>query len=156
MTDVTAYASPFERLIARIIDKVVITLPIFLWFGTPGNEKTVEIIGGAVLLVVIVLLNVLWGGQTVGKRMMKIRIQSNSGQPLNALHYLLREFLFTLYPLYLVTNPIVQTGWLFWMLTTMVLILMYGRGIHDHLAKTVVAKTVTVTVNPDPSVNPKP
>lgn len=142
MIDLTAYASPFERLIARIIDKVVITLPVFLWFGPQGNQKTVETIGGAIMLVAIVLLNVIWDGQTVGKHLMKIRIQSNSGSKLNFFHYLLREFLFTLFPIYLITQPLVQVCWLFWMLTTMALILMYGRGIHDHLVKTVVIRTV--------------
>lgn len=149
MIDVKAYASPFERLIARIIDKVVITLPVFLWFGADGNQKTVETIGGAILLVAIVLLNVLWDGQTVGKRMMKIRIRANDGGSLHPGQYLLREFLFTLFPLYLLAHPLVQMGWLFWMLTTMVLILMYGRGIHDHLVKTVVVRTVAPAIPTD-------
>lgn len=135
------YASPFERLIARIIDKVVITAPIYLWFGTQNNQKMIEAIGGGVLLVVIIILNLLWDGQTVGKKVMKIKIGSNKGEKLHFGHYLLREFCFTLFPVYLITNTVVQTAWLFWMLTTMVLVLMYGRGIHDFLAQTTVVKT---------------
>ncbi|MCL5780789.1 transporter [Desulforamulus profundi] len=135
------YASPFERLIARIIDKVVITLPIYLWFGFNSNLKTVDYIANGILLVAIVLLNVLWNGQTVGKKVMKIRIQSYQEKKLHIGHYLLREFAFTLYPFYLLTQPIIKTGWLFWMLSTIVLILMYGRGIHDFAARTVVVRT---------------
>ncbi|SHK22293.1 RDD family protein [Desulforamulus aeronauticus] len=144
------YASPFERLIARIIDKVVITLPVFLWFGGQSSQK-VEVIGGGILLVAIVVLNVLWDGQTVGKRIMKIRIQSNKEAPLNAGHYLVRELFFTIYPVYLLSNSIIQTTWLFWMLTTMVLILMYGRGLHDFIAHTHVVKATVVNVTENPN-----
>ncbi|MCL5289819.1 MAG: RDD family protein [Bacillota bacterium] len=135
------YASPFERLIARIIDKVIITLPVYLWFGFQSNQVIIETIAGGILLVAIVLLNVVWDGQTVGKKAMKIRIQSNQNKKLHAGHYLLREFAFTLYPFYLMTQPIIQTSWLFWMLSTIVLILMYGRGIHDFAARTIVVRT---------------
>ncbi|ABO48997.1 RDD domain containing protein [Desulforamulus reducens MI-1] len=140
MNDVS-YASPFERLIARIIDKVVITLPVYLWFGTQNNQRMLETIGGGILLVTIVLLNLLWDGQTVGKRVMKIKIDTANGDKLHLGHYLLREFSFTIYPVYLLTYPVIKTVWMFWMLTTMVLILMYGRGIHDMLARTMVVKT---------------
>ncbi|GAB6181673.1 hypothetical protein JCM14036_29920 [Desulfotomaculum defluvii] len=139
--DTNTYASPFERLVARVIDKVVITAPIYLWFGTQNNQRTIEAIGGATLLITIVILNLLWDGQTVGKRIMKIRIGSYKGQNLHLGHYLLREFSFTLFPVYLLTYPVIQTAWMFWMLTTMVLVLMYGRGIHDFLAQTTVIKT---------------
>lgn len=144
--DEVTYASPFERLIARIIDKVIITMPIFLWFGGYTNQRLVEAIGGGLLLMTIVLLNLLWDGQTVGKRVMKIKIQSYAGNKLNIGHYLLREFSFTIYPLYLLTLPLIKTVWMFWMLSTIVLILMYGRGIHDHLAKTMVVRTVAADV----------
>lgn len=142
------YASPFERLIARIIDKVVITLPVFLWFGGQSNLR-VEAIGGGLLLVAIVLLNVLWDGQTVGKRIMKIKIQSAGTSKLSVGHYLVRELFFTVYPVYLLSNTFIQTTWLFWMLTTMVLILMYGRGLHDFIARTQVVKTTAVVVEGD-------
>ena len=142
------YASPFERLIARIIDKVVITLPVFLWFGEQSTQM-VEVIGGGILLVAIVVLNVLWDGQTVGKRFMKIKIQSNKEGKLNIGHYLVRELFFTVYPVYLLSNSIIQTTWLFWMLTTIVLILMYGRGLHDFIAHTQVVKTTVVSVPED-------
>lgn len=140
MTEIS-YAAPFERLIARIIDKVVITLPVYLWLS--GEQKTMEAIGGGILLVTIVLLNYFWDGQTVGKRVMNIRIQSSTGGRLNMLHYLWREFTFTLYPFYVywLSNAVFRFGWLFWMLTTIVLVLMYGRGIHDFLSGTVVART---------------
>ncbi|SHE93399.1 RDD family protein [Desulforamulus putei] len=140
------YASPFERLIARIIDKVVITLPIYLWFGFHGNQKIIETIAGGILLASIVLLNVLWNGQTVGKKVMKIRIHSYQDKKLHMGHYLLREFAFTLYPVYLLTHPVIKTSWLFWMLSTIVLILMYGRGLHDFAARTMVVKTQANTV----------
>ncbi|AQS58181.1 RDD family protein [Desulforamulus ferrireducens] len=142
------YATPFERLIARIIDKFVITLPVFIWFGGQSNLM-VEAIGGGILLVAIVVLNVLWDGQTVGKRVMKIRIQSNGTTKLTAAHYLVRELFFTVYPVYLLANTLVQTAWLFWMLTTMVLILMYGRGLHDYIARTQVVKVNAVVVEDD-------
>lgn len=149
MTEIN-FATPFERLIARIIDKVVITLPVYLW--VTGDQKSVEIIGGGILLVTIVLLNHFWDGQTVGKRVMNIKIQSYTGSKLNILHYLLREFTFTLYPVYLLTNGVVRTGWLFWMLTTIALILMYGRGIHDFLAKTTVVRTESHAIHRNPKV----
>lgn len=137
------FATPFERLIARIIDKVVITLPVYLWFGIGNNRQYVEAIGGGVLLVCAVLLNCLWDGQTVGKRVMKIRITSATGNKLTVLHYLCREFILTLYPVYLLTHPVVRTLWMFWMLSTILLVMVYGRGIHDFGVKTIVVKAVS-------------
>lgn len=134
------YATPFQRLIARIIDKVVITAPIYIWFGFQDNQTTVETIGGFVLLITIIILNLRWDGQTVGKRLMKIRIRSKNGEQLHFVHYLLREFSFNLFPIYLITNQIVQTVWMFWMITSIVLIIKFRRGIHDFLAQTVVVK----------------
>jgi len=133
-------ATPFERLIARIIDKVVITAPVFLWFIGRPDQKMTETIGGGILLVCVVLLNCLWDGQTVGKRMMKIKISSPTGGKLNIARYLLREFAFTIYPVYLLTQPLVRTAWFVWMMATIMLVLFYGRGLHDLVAKTVVVK----------------
>lgn len=101
----------------------------------------IEPIAGAILLIYVVLLNYLWDGQTVGKRFMKIRITSHTGGKLNIFNYLLRELTFNLYPLYLITHTWVTTGWTIWMIATSLLILQYGRGLHDMFGKTMVIKT---------------
>ncbi|RYD03938.1 hypothetical protein N752_17805 [Desulforamulus aquiferis] len=100
----------------------------------------------------MVLLNYLWDGQTVGKRFMKIRVVSYEGGKLNIFHYLIRELTFNLYPIYLLTHSWIKTGWTIWMIATILLILQYGRGLHDMFGRT---KVITEAVEADVQGNKK-
>ena len=98
-------AGPFRRLPAFLIDfflrmALVIALAFILvvisWFNLIG--------GGAILGISFVFgfllewlyggfLESYWNGQTVGKRLMGIRVISTDGQPINGVQAMMRNFL---------------------------------------------------------------
>jgi uncharacterized RDD family membrane protein YckC len=96
-------AGPFRRLPAYLIDVAVKVVAIFLLimlnvaFGFVGQFG----LGVAVGLVAWFLLDwfygglfeTFWNGQTPGKRMMRIRVVSDEGQPINGWQAVLRNFL---------------------------------------------------------------
>lgn len=139
--DNTAYASVFERLIARVIDKIIVTAPLYLILTGPMDRITKDAIMGCALLVYVVALTYLWNGQTPGKKIMKIKIASAKDQKLSLGHYAWREITFNLFPLFLIQNQVIQALWMIWILTSVGLIIKGDRGIHDFAAKTVVIST---------------
>ncbi|HVX09847.1 MAG TPA: RDD family protein [Pirellulales bacterium] len=96
-------AGPFRRLPAYLIDvavkvlAVIVLLMLNVAFGIVGQVG----IGVAVGLVAWFLLDwfygglfeTYWNGQTPGKRMMRIRVVSDEGQPINGWQAVLRNFL---------------------------------------------------------------
>jgi uncharacterized RDD family membrane protein YckC len=97
-------AGPFRRLPAFLIDVAVrvgviaILLFVFLMaFGAIGMAG----VGFGVWLVVYFVLDwfygglfeTYWNGQTPGKRLMRIRVVSDEGQPINGWQAVLRNFL---------------------------------------------------------------
>jgi uncharacterized RDD family membrane protein YckC len=93
-------AGPFRRLPAFIIDLLlrsvallIISIPLFWIFDFP--------IGLAATLLAFFLsawfygglLETYWNGQTVGKRLMGIRVLSTDGQPINGLQAMMRNVL---------------------------------------------------------------
>jgi len=98
-------AGPFRRLPAFIID---LLLRIGIWFalificGLIGvlNSGT-GMLGIAFVFIVLFvmewlyggLLETFWNGQTIGKRVMGIRVLSTDGQPINGLQAMLRNIL---------------------------------------------------------------
>lgn len=97
-------AGPFQRLPAFIIDKVVQFGAIGVGFlvlglafalaGLPGMG-----FGAAMVVYFLVswfyggLFETFWNGQTPGKRLLKLRVLSADGQPINGLQAVLRNVL---------------------------------------------------------------
>ena len=97
-------AGPFRRFSAFVIDFVLRAAVIFaLWFvilifGAPFG-------GGYFAATVVIvtlfvsewfyggLLETYWNGQTVGKRMMSIRVLSTNGQPIDGMQGIMRNIL---------------------------------------------------------------
>jgi uncharacterized RDD family membrane protein YckC len=82
-------ASAGVRVIARAIDIVISVIAAFLVLVGLGllNDATVTIIAGsvigfAVLLGYPVLMEAFWGGRTLGKAMMKLRVVRADGAPI--------------------------------------------------------------------------
>jgi uncharacterized RDD family membrane protein YckC len=97
-------AGPFQRLPAYIIDKVLQFTSMFFLFLVIGIAF--DLIGlsgvGAGLAIVGYFLitwfyggvfETLWNGQTPGKRLMRLRVLTVEGQPINALQAVLRNVL---------------------------------------------------------------
>lgn len=97
-------AGPFRRLPAYLLDVffrvatvVVLLLFIMLLAGAVGQPG----IGAGVWLIIWFLLDwfygglfeAFWNGQTPGKRLMRIRVVSDEGQPISGLQAVLRNLL---------------------------------------------------------------
>ena len=99
-------AGPFRRLPAYLIDLALRV--VVLWFGFVFATVVFGLIGlpevgigiGLILMFAVVwlyggLFETYWNGQTPGKRLMQIRVQSIEGQPISGLQAVLRNVLRT-------------------------------------------------------------
>lgn len=98
-------AGPFTRLIAFAIDMVIMGLVIglvgiFLGLTVSFVDVFSGLAFGFFLIFVFVttwfyggLLETLWNGQTVGKRVMHIRVLTKDGQPINSFQAIFRNIL---------------------------------------------------------------
>lgn len=98
-------ASSVKRIIAYVID-LAIYLPIALLFqytsrnlrniGGPENERNALYMMISIIIFAILLYGYLpsnWKGQTIGKKICKIRIVPTDGKKIDFSKYLIREFL---------------------------------------------------------------
>ncbi|WP_067181166.1 RDD family protein [Microtetraspora niveoalba] len=140
----------WERLVARIIDTLVfgvayLILSAVFVFGTGGS-----FLGGFLSALIAYGLYTAYDyvlhskdGQTVGKKIMKIRVVALGGAPLDSSVVMRRS---AVYPGVLVLYGIPVLGLLasLFALVTGVFILVdkpLGQGLHDKVAGTVVVKT---------------
>ena len=98
-------AGPFTRLIAFAIDMVIMLLliglvGIFLGLTASFVDVFSGLAMGLFLIFVFVttwlyggLLETIWNGQTVGKRVMRIRVLTKDGQPINSFQAIFRNIL---------------------------------------------------------------
>lgn len=100
-------AQRWKRLVAAIVDALIVALPVslvvFLLFGSlvPASgglamQLAFTLVGGALHFGLYAALN--WKpletrGQTLGKRLLKIRIERMDGSPVGARHALFRRYL---------------------------------------------------------------
>ena len=98
-------ASPIKRLIAYLID-LAIYLPIALVFqyttvnlraqGGAENERNALYMTISIVIFAVLLYGYLpqkWRGQTIGKKLLKIRIVPTDNKKIEFSRYLIREFL---------------------------------------------------------------
>ena len=97
-------AGPFRRLPAYLVDlliRVIVLILIRIASGISFGVLGLGDVGvGMVMIVYFVLdwfygglFEAYWNGQTPGKRLMRIRVVSDEGQPINAWQAMLRNFL---------------------------------------------------------------
>lgn len=96
-------AGPFRRLPAFLVDfllRVVIIIAMVMFITLAGifGAAASTTMTAMIMLTYFVLewfyggvLETVWNGQTVGKRMMGIRVLSHNGQPINGLQAILRN-----------------------------------------------------------------
>ena len=143
-------ASPIKRLIAYLID-LGIYLPIAIIFqystvnlraqGGAENERNALYMTISIVIFAVLLYGYLphkWQGQTIGKKLFKIRLVPTDNKKIEFSRYLIREFLIK-----------VTVGWaavpvsaLFWLYETYILKRKDSIMLYDRLLNTrVVAAT---------------
>ena len=136
-----------RRLAARVIDSLLITVPIVLiaailfpdafhaYFDFETEYSPLDPIIALVLLTYIIVFPLFKNGQTIGKYLMSIRIISEAeNTELNPLQMILREFVAQL--LYGITFGILMV-----ISGLMVIFRKDKRSLHDLMASTSVRKT---------------
>jgi uncharacterized RDD family membrane protein YckC len=117
-------AGPFRRLPAFLIDAAIrfaiISLGGLIFAFTFGMIGLEGIVWGLTLVLWFVLswfygglFETFWNGQTPGKRVMRIRVVSIDGQPINGIQATLRNFLLVvdaLPPFVILPFPLFQVG----------------------------------------------
>ena len=68
-------ASTFRRVVARILDSLMISLIVFLIFGNPFDEWANGWGEDVIYTVYMTIVPVLWRGYVIGKRICKIKIK---------------------------------------------------------------------------------
>jgi len=91
-----------ERLLAYIIDSIIILGTYFLiWPVVLTHLKVPNIIILYLFILIIISYDILltgrWGGQTVGKKLLQIRIVKSDGSPPQIGHYFLRRIPILIY-----------------------------------------------------------
>lgn len=95
-------AGPFRRLIAYGIDlglRILVTVGLFILLAFSGALGTGVGIGLLLVAWFIIswfyggLFETFWSGQTPGKWLMRLRVLTHDGQPINALQAVLRNIL---------------------------------------------------------------
>ena len=114
------------RFVARIIDTVLVFIPMFLIFILFANVSSVAALAGGlvVYLLYFVGLMIRMDGQTPGKKLMDIQVVKDNGSPLSVGNVVGREFVYWL-----------TSGWIgaIWLLFD-----KRRKGLHDHAAATLV------------------
>lgn len=97
-------AGPFRRLPAYLVDvllRVAVIVAAFIGVAVVFGARGMPGLGFGMTLVAWFVLDwfygglfeTYWNGQTPGKRLMRIRVVSDEGQPINGLQAVLRNFL---------------------------------------------------------------
>ncbi|MQY05966.1 RDD family protein [Actinomadura macrotermitis] len=147
-------ADPGQRLVARIIDTLVVGLPVLMVLRETVPHRTLEVLApplvAGLLLVYEALQLALWG-RTPGKRLTGIRVvRESGGGPLGAGRALLRTAVYTL-PVAVrpVPVPLLTAAAGFFWVVNVAFIYEGTRGavpdgrrqaLHDRFAGTVVVK----------------
>jgi uncharacterized RDD family membrane protein YckC len=142
-----------QRLGAAIIDMIAFYGVLFVAVMLVGifassfvNEKTADsmvipiiivvIVGLAILAIALVNLRlVILYGQTIGKRLLDIRMVRTDGSPLAAVRFIFARWLPTT-----VLSGIPGIGWLFFLIDTLLIFSADQRCLHDLIADTIVVK----------------
>jgi uncharacterized RDD family membrane protein YckC len=131
-----------QRLIALIIDGIILGIIGFIVNLLPGMTTT-QVIGeqtittstglGSIITFIIgiayyaILFN-MWNGQTVGKKLLGIRVVKVDGSPVTAVTAIIR------YIGYAINTFILMLGWILAIFDSK------HQGVHDKLAGTIVVK----------------
>ncbi len=123
----------WRRLLANILDGIIISFPISLLCNFIFGEMSANTVSSILDLLYALLIPVIWSGFTVGKRIVGVRIAKVNGESLGIVTMLLRAFVGAIvYTITLGIGLIVSAF--------MVGIRQDKRSIHDFIAGTYVTR----------------
>ncbi|AGK53341.1 RDD domain-containing protein [Bacillus sp. 1NLA3E] len=123
----------WRRLLANILDGIIISFPISLICNFIFRETSANVVSSILDLLYALLIPVIWSGFTVGKRIAGIRIARVNGESVGIVTMLLRSLVGAI--VYTVTLGIGIIVSAF-----MVGIRQDKRSIHDFIAGTYVTR----------------
>lgn len=134
-------ADPGARLAAVLIDALlpllpqIVLLPVGAAMGSASLVRAGGVLGWAAVIALFVVDVVLLArfGQTIGKRVMGLRIVRTSGARAGASRLV---FVRTLLPALITVIPFV--GWIFGLVDTLMIFTSERRTLHDRMADTIV------------------
>jgi uncharacterized RDD family membrane protein YckC len=119
------------RFGAQLIDAIILSIPFGLSIYVFNETLTFYVIANIISFIYTLVLPILWNGQTVGKKLLGIRIKKISGEKIGLGTMLLRTFVAGL--VYGITVGIASLASLF-----MVAFRKDKRSVHDLVAGTYV------------------
>lgn len=150
MTDeaVTALAEPAQRLVARLVDTLIVGVPIATVATELFSRETAQTVVAplafaAVYLVYEAVQLALWG-RTVGKRLTGIRVVSADGAPLRVSQVLVRSGIYALPPAARPVPVLNVIAGIFWLAEIGLMFEgEHRQALHDRAAGTLVIDTRT-------------
>jgi uncharacterized RDD family membrane protein YckC len=154
---VTALAEPAQRLVARLVDTLIVGVPIATAATEIFSRETAQTVVAPLAFAVVYLVYevvqlVLWG-RTVGKRLTGVRVISADGARLRPSQALVRSAIYALPPAARPVPVLNVIAGIFW-LAEIGLLFEGGhrQALHDRAAGTLVIDT---RARPAPAAEPE-
>ncbi|MEV5746282.1 RDD family protein [Actinoallomurus sp. NPDC052308] len=153
-----AVAEPSQRLVARIIDILIVGVPIGLGatelFPRETAQRVVAPIAFAVVFFLYEVVQLAVWGRTVGKRLTGLRVVSVTGRRPTVVQALIRAAIYALPPAARPVPILNVLAGIFWLVENgLVFEGSYRQALHDRLAGTLV---IDVRPPPPGAVEPAP
>lgn len=142
-----AYAGVWHRFLARSIDTLVFFLSLIPVFVLMDREPAAALLLGAVAFLAVMVvqcMGIVVRGQSIGKRVFKIRVVTVQGQPVGFVDgILMRE---------VVPTILANLCGVFGLLDALMIFSQDRRCLHDRIAKTIVIEAWSSTQGRAPSL----
>jgi uncharacterized RDD family membrane protein YckC len=144
-TSQVAPAEPAQRLVARLVDMLIVGVPVATAAAEGFPRQTAQTVVAPIAFALVFLvyeagLLALWG-RTLGKRLTGIRVVSADGRPLRASQVLVRSAIFALPPAARPVPVLNVLAVVFWLAEVGLLFEgAHRQALHDRLAGTLVVR----------------
>jgi uncharacterized RDD family membrane protein YckC len=139
---VDAVAEPSQRLVARIVDTLIVGVPLAtVATGPYSPQAALAPVGFAAVFFVYEAVQLALWGQTVGKRLTGIKVVSAAGGRLRASQALARAAVYALPPAVRPVPVLNVLAAIFWLAdAALVFDRPYRQALHDRAAGTIVVR----------------
>ncbi len=139
-------AEPSQRLVARLVDTLIVGVPIATaateLFPRQTAQTVVAPVGFAAVFLVYEIVQLILWGRTVGKRLTGIAVVSADGEPLSVRQALVRAAIYALPPAARPVPVLNVFATIFWLAEVGLVFEGTSRqALHDRVAGTLVVDT---------------